>query len=96
MTPTAQERAIDAPWDEDAMCAISKEDREMEKMLQESKKMGFHDDDSDTFRDTVFHFAIEDPNRLAHTRKLFQKASNDDSITSLNTFDDVGATNKNC
>ena len=94
MTPSAQERAVDAPWDEDAMCAISKEDREMDKMLQESRKMGFNDDDSDESGDTIFHFELEDPAQLARSRRLFHKTSNNDSITSLNTFEDANVANK--
>ena len=87
MTPAAQERAIDASWNEDAMCAISKEDREMEKMLQESKKMGF-----DSYSDSSvprFDFQFEDTEKLSKSRRLFKKTSTKESISSLNTFEDI-------
>lgn len=95
LTPSAQERAVDAPWDENEMCAISKEDREMEKMLRESKKMGLDSDsDSDSSLPNL-NFQFEDQAKLAKSRRLFKKTSTNESITSLNTFEDIENTAKN-
>ena len=76
------------------MCAISKEDREMNKMLQETKKFGL-DDDSDDSSNHEFQFEIKDPATLAKSRKLFNKTNTNDSVSTFNTHDDTMGENKN-
>ena len=85
MTTAAQERALDAPWDEKAICAFSKEDREMDKMVQESQQMGLDDDSDDS--STQFQFEFEDPDKIAKSQRLFQKTSTNDSISTIETRD---------
>ena len=94
MTNAAQESALDAPWDEEAMCALSKEDREMNKMLKETKYMGL-DDDSDTSSNEDLQFEFEDPAILAKSRKLFDKTNTNDSVSTFNTHDETMGDNKN-
>ena len=94
MTNAAQESALDAPWDEEAMCAISKEDREMNKMLEETAKFGFDDDSDDSYNNT-YQFEFEDPATLAKSRKLFNKTNTNDSVSIFNTHDETMGENKN-
>ena len=95
MTDAAQERALDAPWDEEAMRAASKEDREMDKMLKDAKNMGFSDDSDDSSTHNTFHFNFEDPAKLAKARKLFNKTNTNGSVSTFNTHDNTLAENKN-
>lgn len=93
LTTAAQESALDAPWDEEKMCAVSKEDREMDRMLKETHQLGF--DDSDDSDDSIqFQFEFEDPEKLAKSRKLFNKTNTSDSVSTFNTQDDTMAINK--
>ena len=88
MTASAQERALDAPWDPKEMRAISQEDRELEAMLAHAKKVhAYADPDAETSdsEDEDDEQVEIDLQRRATEEFLFNKASSNDSVISLGT-----------
>lgn len=65
MTNAAQEKVLDAPWDEEEMCAISSEDRAMEAMIIETESMFMGSDPDDKPKKMKRHeFEFEDPRKI--------------------------------
>lgn len=58
-------------------------------MLKESKSMGFDDDSDSSSSQPNLHFEFEDPTTLAKSKRLFHKTTTTDSISTLNTKEDV-------
>ena len=90
MTEAAQERAIEAPWDIEAMCAISNEDKALAAMRDRAKAIrNYTDPDAessdDSDDDIDYQKMVFEMNTRETDAYLFKKASTNDSIDTLGT-----------
>ena len=95
MSPSVQDRALDAPWDPVETRAVSHEDEQLANILESTKTMRRIADDSASEVSAISDDDSEDDDNRNHDAdadaSLFKKASTNTSVTSLNTTDDCTA-----
>ena len=86
LTDAAQRRAIDAPWDEQLMCARSKADMRLEAMVIATDAMDNEASDLDSDDDSIDTAAeLDRDDEREANEYTFRRASTNDSVTTIDT-----------
>ena len=82
LTDAAVERALDAPWSEEDMCTISKQDIELDTYAADAQGISWM---QDVLQEDVEEIAIEDTETVRKNEAfLFRRTTDDDSISTFN------------
>ena len=82
LTDAAVERALDAPWSEEDMCTISKQDNELDTYAADAKGISWM---QDVIQDQEQEIEIEDNEEVRKNEAfLFRRITDDDSISTFN------------